>query len=172
MAKCDLTEAIENAAIEYLKGLLINRIMKLLGRRAALALATLLGGAIADGPLPIGDIIGLLISIGIAIWTLWDIAALVRKVVDAWRANIWDAMRNRLAQYLLKIDPDIMDCLDEKPECCLLVIRKAGKILTDWVKGLRPGWKKGSALKAGAQFSKQFKKIKKELADPLQECCS
>lgn len=172
MAKCDISKAVENAALEYLKGLLISRVTKLLGKRLALALATLLGGALADGPLPIGDIVGLLISIGIGIWTLWDVKKLIEKLVDAWKQNMWDAMIKWLSKTLLKVDPNIMDCIDKKPECCLLVIQKAGKILTDWVKGLKPGWKKKSPMKAGIEFSKQFKKIKKELAGPLQECCS
>jgi uncharacterized protein (DUF2062 family) len=72
MPRCALTDAIEEAAFEYLKRLLLHRLLRLISRRAAVALAVLVGGAVADGPLPIGDIMGLLISIGIAIWTIAD----------------------------------------------------------------------------------------------------
>lgn len=169
---CDLTQAIESAAFEYLKGVLINRILKLLGKRITMALVALIGSAVADGPLPIGDIIGLIISIGIGLWTAWDLVALIKQVVNLWKEKIWDGFKRTLLKKLIGIDPNIMDCLDKKPECCLIVIQKAGKILKKWVKGLKPKWHKRSALVRGAKFSKAMKEIKRELAGPLTECCN
>lgn len=168
MRECDLTAAIEDAAFEYLKQLLINRLLRLIGRRAAIALGALLGGAVADGPLPIGDIIGLLVSIGVAIWTIYDIIQTIRSVIETFRTGMYQTFK-RIAR--TAVESALLDCLDRKPECCRIAREGISRILKNWVRSLRPGWKRrGSGGHANAHRIRN--QIRRELAAPLAECCT
>lgn len=168
MPRCALTDAIEEAAFEYLKRLLINRLLRLIGRRAAVALAVLVGGAVADGPLPIGDIMGLLISIGIAIWTIYDSVQTIRSVIDGFRAGMYETFK-RIARQA--VDAALLDCLDRKPQCCKLAKDGISRILKEWVRSLRPGWKRRG--RGGHYQAHRIKNlIRRELAGPLADCCT
>lgn len=169
MRECDLTEAIEDAAFEYLKRLLINRLLRLIGRRAAAALAVLIGGAVADGPLPIGDIIGLLVSIGITIWTIYDIVYTIRSVIEAFRNGMYQTFK-RIAQ--TAVEAALLDCLDRRPQCCQLAKDGISRILKNWVRNLRPGWKRRRRGGGHAEAHRLRNQIKRELAAPLVECCT
>jgi hypothetical protein len=140
MRECDLLKAVEQAAFSYLFGLLTNRISRLLGKRALAALVILVGAALADGPLPTGDIIGLVVTIGIAIRSFYDVIKTIKEIVEGFRNGIWQQFK-RLPQQLL--NASLRNCLDQKPECCELFQREVDKLLLQWVKELKPGWKKG-----------------------------
>lgn len=168
MPRCDLTDAIEEAAFEYLKRLLINRLLRLIAGRAALALAALVGGAVADGPLPIGDIIGLLISIGVAIWTIYDIVQTIRRIIDGFRSGMYETFK-RIARQA--VDAALLDCLDRRPQCCRLAKDGIHRILKEWVRSLQPGWKRRGG--GGHHQAHRIKnQIRRELAGPLAECCT
>ena len=165
---CDLTDAIEDAAFEYLKRLLINRLLKLIGRRVAVALAALVGGIIADGAWPIGDIIGFLISIGIAIWTIYDIVQTIHRVINGFRSGMYETFK-RIARQ--SVDVARLDCLDRRPQCCELAKDGISRILTQWVSSLQPGWKVRG--RGGHHQTLRIKnQIRRELAGPLAECCT
>jgi hypothetical protein len=169
--RCNLTEAVEDAALEYLKGLLLNRLMKLLGRRAVIALGALVTGFLADSLLPASDIIGLVISIGIGIRTFWDMVKTIRNTIDRYKSGAWKGFINLPQRVLRELDSSLFDCLDRRPECCELFYRKVGNILLKWVQELEPGWKKKSAWHAGVKFKQVKNDIKAQIAEPLRECC-
>jgi hypothetical protein len=169
MRECDLLKAVEQAAFRYLLGLLINRVGKLLRKRALAVLVILVGAPLADGPLPIGDIIGLIVAVGIGLWCIYDVVKTIRDVLDRFRTGIWQ-MFKKLPQQLL--DDFLLDCLNRKPECCDLFQREAGNLLFQWVKGLKPGWKKGSPITGSTTWRQMQRDIKRRIAAPLRECCT
>ena len=124
MRECDLLQAVEPAAFRYLTGYLINRVGKLLIKRALAALTVLIGAAFADGARFIGDITGLVFATGIAIWSLYDVFKVIRGDVDRFRSRIWQQFK-RLPRQLL--DDSLIACLNRKPECCELFQREVGK---------------------------------------------
>jgi len=163
-----LTDAIEEAAFEYLKRLLVNRLLRLLSRRAALALTALVGGAVAGGLLPIGNIIGLLVSIGIVIWTIYDIVQTIRNVIDGFRSGMYETFKRIACR---SVDVSLLDCLDRRPECCKLAKDGISRMLKEWVRSLRPGWKRRG--RGGHHQAHRIKnQIRRELAGPLAECCT
>ena len=171
MPRCNLTEAVEDAALEYLKGLLLNRLIKLLGRRAAIALGALVTEFLTDGLLPGSDIIGLVISIGVGIWTFWDVLKTIKNTINRYKSGAWKSFRDLPKRVLRELEPSFFDCLDRKPECCVLFNQKVGSILLKWVQDLKPGWKKKSAWHAGVKFKQVKNDIKRQIAEPLRKCC-
>lgn len=166
--RCDLTEAIEDAAWDYFWRALRNRLIRLIGRRTALALGTLLAGIIVDGPLSIGDTIGLVISIGIVIWTIIDVINTIRYLLDTFRSGMLETFR-RIAR--TSVHPSMFNCLDRKPECCQLAKDHTRRIVSQWARNLRPGWKRrGRGGHASAHRVRN--QLRRELAGPLAECCT
>ena len=168
MRRCDLTDAIEEVAFEYLKRLLINRLLKLVGRRSALALTALIGGTVVDSSSLIGNIIGILISIGIAIWTIYDVVQTIHSVIDGFRSGMYETFK-RIARQA--VDVALLDCLDRKPQCCQLSKGGLSRILKQWVRSLLPGWKRRGH--GGHYQAHRIKnQIRSELAGPLAKCCT
>lgn len=178
MRECNLLKAVKRAAFRYLLGLLMNRVGKLLVgkrnlKRTLAALAALGGAALADRLLlPIGGLTGLVVAIGIVIWSLCDIVKTIKYVIERFRKGIGRAFKN-LPQRLLD-DPFLLDCVNRKPECCELFQREVSKLLVEWVKGLQPGWK-GHAGGLGSRekkWDRMVEDIQQKIADPLRACCT
>ncbi|MCH8292016.1 hypothetical protein IH992_13060 [Candidatus Poribacteria bacterium] len=170
MRECDLFKAVERAAFLYLFGVLINRVGKLLGKRV-LAASVVLGIAVLGNQwVPIGVIIGLAVAIGIMIQGLYDTAKTTRTVIEKFRSGWWQ-MFKRLPQQLL--NDFFLDCLNRNPECCELFQREVDNMLVEWVKGLKPGWKKklghGGVLK---EWRRMQSNIKRRIAGLLRKCCT
>lgn len=161
---CDVVEAIEDALWTYFWKKLQWMLIKLVGKRVALALAVFLGAAIADGPLPVGDIIGAIVALGIGLWTAWDIFQTIREAVEVFR-NRRGVYRSLELIAKTAIDRAFKDCLDNDPECCEIIRKKIKEMMDEWVKRLRPGWKKRGEAR------KQRKKIRDAITPILRECC-
>ncbi|MBI1922930.1 hypothetical protein HYR99_01635 [Candidatus Poribacteria bacterium] len=169
MQECDLLKAVEQAAFQYLFGVLMNRVGKLLGKRALVALVVLVGAVLVDRWMPMGGIIGLAVAIGIAIWSFYDAVKTARNVIEKFRRGWWQIFK-RLPRQLL--DDFFLDCLNRKPECCELFQREVSQLLMEWVKGLKPGWKKGSPFIGSLKWHQMQKDIKRRITDQLKECCT
>ena len=69
------------------------------------------------------------------------------------------------------VDAALLDCLDRKPQCCKLAKDGISRILKEWVRSLRPGWKRRG--RGGHHQAHQIKNlIRRELAGPLADCCT
>ena len=168
MRECDLLEAVEGAAFKYLFGVLINRVGKLLVKRTLAALVVLIVGFLAAKWIPIGDILGLAIATGIAIWSYYDAVKIVRNVIEKFRTGWWQLFK-WMPQRLL--DDFFLDCLNRKPQCCELFQREVDNLLVEWVNGLKPGWKGGSPFIGSVKWRQIQRDIKWRIADQLSECC-
>ena len=169
MRGCDLLQAIEGAAFRYLFGLLINRVGKLLGKRALVALIALAGIALANALFPIrAVVIGGVIVLGIGIWNVHDTVKTVRNVIEEFRTRVWQSFK-KLPHRLL--DQSLLDCLTRKPECCELFQREVDRLLVKWVKTLKPGWKQGDPWTSSLKWRQMQRSIKREITDSLRECC-
>ena len=164
---CDVLEAIEDAAFEYLERKLIRVLLRLIGKRAAAALTALLVGIFADGPAPVGDIIGLLVSIGIAIWTIYDVIKTIREVIDGFRSGFFKTLK-RMAR--MAVEAAYRDCIDSRPECCLKIKDLLRDLLMRWVRSLGPNWKRrppgGHVL-----VHRQKNRLRESVTEVLKECC-
>jgi hypothetical protein len=169
MRECDLLKAVEQAAFKYLFGLLINRVGKLFGKRATAALVVLAGATFANELLPIADIIGLVVAIGITIWSIYDVVKTIRNVINGFRSGIWQSFKKLPLQLL---DDFLIDCLNRKPECCDLFQREGNNLLLQWVNLLKPGWKKGGSFTGSIKWRKMQREIKGNITDLLEECCN
>lgn len=169
MKKCDLLKAVEAAALRYLARLLINRIGKHIGKRAIGALITFLLAALADGPSPVGDVIGLLIAIGVGIWSLYEAATMMYDIVSGFRDGIWQSFK-KIPEHVL--DAPMFDCLDRKERCCQLFQAEIQRLLDDALNSLRPGWKQKSPWTGGLRWRQIVKDMKNALKGPLAECCA
>ena len=168
MQECDLLKAVEKAAFMYLFGVLINRIGKLLAKRSLAVLALLVGAAFAKEPLPIGAIIGLIVALGVGIWSSYDAVKTMRNVIKEFSNHMWQSFK-RLPRRLL--NQSLLDCLNRKPECCELFQSEVSKLLAEWVKGLKPGWKKGNPLTSSLKWRQMQRDIKRKITDSLKKCC-
>ncbi|MBI1925175.1 hypothetical protein HYR99_13115 [Candidatus Poribacteria bacterium] len=171
MPRCNLAEAVEDAAFEYLKGLLINRLLRLLGRRVTIVLGLLAAVTLVDNLLPFGALIGFALSIGVGIWIFGEVFVTIKRTIDQYKRGAWRSFRNLPQRILRELDPSFFNCLDGKTECCDLFNRQVGSKLLEWVKGLQPGWKQKSAWDAGVKFKKVKNDIKQQIIEPLRKCC-
>ncbi len=169
MQECDLLQAVEPAAFRYLAGYLINRIGTLLVKRFLVAFAVYFAYVLVDQTQSIGDLTGLIIGIGIAIWSIYDLFKVIRRNVDRFRSRIWQQFK-RLPQQLL--DDSLIDCLNRKPECCELFQREVSNLLQEWVNNLKPGWKKRGPVSASIRWRQMERDIKRQITDQLRECCA
>ena len=104
----ELKNAIGFGALEVALAAIVNHKLLLpLLRQYAERAASLVGAnialAVSDGPLPFGEIIGILMDIGFSLWTAWDIFWLSRelpgKVDHALREGLVNIHEQALAQY-------------------------------------------------------------------------
>jgi hypothetical protein len=167
--ECALLKAIEPAAFRYLAGVLINRVGILLAKRGLLVLAVLGGTALAEGISPMVDITGWIVVIGVGIWSYLDITKTIRATIEKFRNGIWSQFKG-LAHQLL--DAAYFDCLNQKPECCELFQREVGTLLLQWVKSLKPGWKKGNPISGSVTWRQMRRDIKRKIDAPLRKCCN
>jgi len=164
-----LLKAVEKAAFMYLMRLLINRIGRLVGKRIPAVLAVLIGAALADGSLLVGDIIGLVVAIGLGIWSAYDTIKTIEKTIKGFRNGMWQQFK-KIPEWLL--DATFLDCLNRKPLCCGLFQREVSALLVQWVEELKPGWKKGSPFAGSVKWRRMLRDIKSQIAGPLEECCT
>jgi hypothetical protein len=165
-----LLKAVKRVAFRYLFGVLLNRVSKLLAKRALAVLVVLAVAALTKELLPIGSLIGWIIALGIGVWSIYDVQKTIREISKKFQRG-WQRMFNRLPQQLL--DDFLLDCLNRKPECCEFFQREVSKLLLAWVKSLKPGWKKnlgtGGVLREWRQLVQD---IKQQISGPLRRCCS
>jgi hypothetical protein len=169
MRECDLLKAVEEAAFKYLMRLLINRIGRLLDKRIPAVLAVLIGAALADGLLLVGDIIGLIVAIGLGLWSAYDTVKTIEKVIQGFRNGMWQQFK-KIPKWLL--DTTLLDCVNRKPLCCELFQREVSELLVQWVEELKPGWKKGSPFAGSVRWRRMLRDIKSQIAGPLEEYCT
>jgi hypothetical protein len=132
-------------------------------------LALLVGAAFVKELLPISAIIGLIVAFGVGIWSIYDAIKTMRNVIEEFSNHIWQSFK-RLPRRLL--NQSFLDCLNRKPECCELFQREVSKLLVEWVKGLKPGWKKGNPLISSLKWRQMQRNIKRKINTSLGECCA
>lgn len=93
MQECDLLKAVEKAAFMYLFGVLINRIGKLLAKRSLAVLVLLVGAIFVKEPLSIGAIIGLIVALGVGIWSVYDAVKTIRNVIEEFSNHMWQSFK-------------------------------------------------------------------------------
>lgn len=76
---------------------------KWVGRAAATGAASL-GLIAADGPLPIGDAVALLTSLGFSAWALWDVYHLSKWVPEEISSNLYSAIATHRDQILTSVE--------------------------------------------------------------------
>lgn len=108
---CDATAATVAVAVEaaFIKFTVesIKPVVKHLIEREAASLGVGGGCAAADGPLPIGDIIGAVIAIGGTAWTAWDVG----QAVNSYHA-LPGQIHSLLIQQIGELDREAGVCLD------------------------------------------------------------
>lgn len=80
-------EAVKKVTLPLLRKALASCVV-----RATASMATGAGTAVADGPLPIGDIIGAVITVGGLSWTAYDIYQVTKTMPGEMRQNMYDAV--------------------------------------------------------------------------------
>ncbi|MCF7786752.1 MAG: hypothetical protein K9N47_11565 [Prosthecobacter sp.] len=95
--------ALDVALAATLNHKLLLPVLRGYAERAASAVGANIALAVSDGPLPFGEIVGLLIDIGVGLWTAWDIFWLSRelpgKVAHSLREGLASVYEQALAQY-------------------------------------------------------------------------
>lgn len=95
--------ALDVALAVFLNHKLLLPLLRRYAERAASVVGANIALAVSDGPLPFGEIVGLLIDIGVGVWTAWDIFWLSRelpaKVGHSLREGLVNIHEQALAQY-------------------------------------------------------------------------
>ncbi len=95
--------ALDVGLAAFLNHKLLLPLLRRYSERAASLVGANIALAVSDGPLPIGDIIGILMDIGFGLWTAWDIFWLSRelpgKVAQSLREGLANIHEQALAQY-------------------------------------------------------------------------
>ncbi len=95
--------ALDVALAAFLNHKLLLPLLRGYAERAASLVGANIVLAVSDGPLPFGEIVGILMDIGFGLWTAWDIFWLSRelpgKVDQSLRQGLADIQRQALAQY-------------------------------------------------------------------------
>lgn len=114
----ELKNAIGFGVLEVALAATLNHTLLLpLLRRYAERAAALVGAnialAVSDGPLPFGEIVGILMDIGFSLWTAWDIFWLSRELPGNVDHSLREGLTNIHEQALAQYDQQAARILSE-----------------------------------------------------------
>ena len=135
--ECDLIQAVEKAAFEYIFRGLIHRIDT---------------EFIQDS--------------GITAENVDAAREMTRDAFEQFRNGIWRRFKG-LPQRVLS--SSLLECLDQKPQCCELFQREVENLLVEWVESLNPKWE-GSIIKGEVKWREMEGNIKAKITDSLKAC--
>ena len=138
MQECDLIQAVEKAAFEYLFRGLIHRIdTKFIQNR----------GITAENV---------------------DVAReMTGDAFEQFRNGIWRLFKG-LPQRVLS--PALLECLNQKPQCCELFQREVENLLIEWIESLKPTWK-GDVITGEVRWREMESNVKAKITNLLKACC-
>ena len=67
------------------------------------------------------------------------------------------------------LSSSLLECLDQKPQCCELFQREVESLLVEWVESLNPKWE-GSIIKGEVKWREMEGNIKAKITDSLIAC--
>lgn len=104
---------LDVALAVFLNHKLLLPLLRRYAERAASVVGANIALAVSDGPLPFGEIVGLLIDIGVGVWTAWDIFWLSRELPGKVAHSLREGLANIHAQALAQYDQHAARILSE-----------------------------------------------------------
>lgn len=103
---------LSEGVVIYLQRHLLRRVLGGFARRAAQVLGANLALAVADGPLPFGEAVALLMDIGFSIWTAWDVFWISRELPGKITQNLCEGLYTSQQEALALFDQQAADLLE------------------------------------------------------------
>ncbi|MBV6501370.1 MAG: hypothetical protein CJBNEKGG_03880 [Prosthecobacter sp.] len=100
----------------YLKRELLEHVLGKFAHEAAKLAGANLGLAVADGPLPFGETVALLMDIGFSIWTAWDVYWLSRELPGKISHCLRDGLLQASAEAMAKFDREAAHLIEAAAE--------------------------------------------------------